>query len=152
MLNKIAPLKEKVTQFKSIGENASTTFGYWLSFLKAVDLLLNLLRERTADFELHLKCTQELLPYLVAGERHLYAKWVPIYLKDMLELKSKNPQMHEYLKRGIFFSKDSRKKFNCVASDMALEQPINRDCKSSSGVVGFTQKLTALLRWMLVTL
>jgi hypothetical protein len=32
---------------------------------------------------------------------------------------------------------------------MALEQSINRDCKSSSGVVGFTQKPSALLRWMI---
>ncbi|CAG9764512.1 unnamed protein product [Ceutorhynchus assimilis] len=96
MLRKLAPLKEKVTQFESIGRESSFTFGYWLSFSKAVDLLLNLLRaERTADFELHLNCIQELLPYLIAGGRHLYAKWVPIYLRDMLEVKSKNPQMHD---------------------------------------------------------
>ncbi|KAJ8917907.1 hypothetical protein NQ315_002600 [Exocentrus adspersus] len=58
----------------------------------------------------------------VAGG-HLYAKWVPIYLKDMSELKSKDPQMYEYLKPGNFVvKKTTEKKFNCVASDMALEQ------------------------------
>lgn len=111
MLKKLAPLKEKITQFEDNGKKQSFTFGYWLSFLQAADLLLNLLRaERSADFELHLKCTQELLPYLVAGGRHLYAKWVPIYLKDMLELKSKNPQMYEYLNRGNFVVKKTTEK------------------------------------------
>jgi hypothetical protein len=111
LLKKLGPLKNKVTEFEDYGKRASFTFGYWLPFLKAVDLLLNVLKaERTADFELHLECIQKLLPYLTAGGRHLYAKWVPIYLKDMLELKLMNPKMYQYLKRGNFVVKKTEEK------------------------------------------
>lgn len=105
--------------------------------------------ERDGEFELHLKCVYDTLPYLTAAGKHLYAKWIPIYLRDLLQLKQSYPEMYQFLQRGNFVvKKTNEKKFNCVASDMALEQSINKDCKSSSGVIGFTQKPAALLRWL----
>ncbi|KAK5640660.1 hypothetical protein RI129_002639 [Pyrocoelia pectoralis] len=150
-LNALNPLFEKMKEFENIGSKSSPTFSYWLSFLDSVNLLLDYQSaERNGSFQLHLKCVFEMLPYLKAGGRHLYAKWVPIYLKDMNQLKLTQPEMYDYLERGNFVVKKTNEKtFNCVASDMALEQSINRDCKSSSGVVGFTRKPTALLRWMM---
>lgn len=150
-LHTLTPYQEKIKEFEEFGKKKSSTFEYWLSFLKAVDLLLDLLSaERDGNFESHLKGVYETLPYLTAGGRHLYSKWVPIYIKDMLQLKLEHPEMYKYLKRGNFVvKKTTLKKFNCVASDMALEQSINKDCKSSSGVVGFTQKQSALLRWIM---
>ena len=36
--------------------------------------------------------------------------------------------------------------FNCVPTDQALEQTINREAKSQGGVMGFTLRKGALLR------
>lgn len=67
----------------------------------------------------------------------------------MQNLKDEIPTMHEYLANGNFVIKKTNDKiFNCVASDMALEQSVNKDCKSSAGVIGFSQKASALLRWI----
>lgn len=67
----------------------------------------------------------------------------------MQYLKDEIPTMYEYLTNGNFVVKKTNDKiFNCVASDMALEQSINKDCKSSAGVIGFSQKPSALLRWI----
>lgn len=67
----------------------------------------------------------------------------------MEKLKSEVPEMYKFLAAGNFVvKKTNKRKFNCVASDMALEQSINKDCKSSSGIIGFSKKPAALLRWM----
>lgn len=67
----------------------------------------------------------------------------------MEELKNQIPYMYNFLADGNFVvKKTNEKRFNCVASDMALDQSINRECKSRSGVIGFTQKPNTLLRWM----
>ena len=39
--------------------------------------------------------------------------------------------------------------FNCVPTDQALEQPINREAKSQGGVIGFTLRIGVLLRWLM---
>ena len=45
-----------------------------------------------------------------------------------------------FLKSGI--------QFNCVATDKALEQTVNRDGKSKGGVIGLTLRKYALNRWL----
>ena len=39
--------------------------------------------------------------------------------------------------------------FNCVPTDQALEQTINREAKSWGGMIGFTLRKGALLRWLM---
>jgi hypothetical protein len=143
-------IQESIQNFKIYGCQISDTFKYWLTFLDAIHILLQLLKaERDANFQLHLNAVYETLPYLVAGGRHNYAKFTPIYLSDMIRSKTTHPDFYEYLENGNFVVKrSSNKKFNCVASDMALEQTINKDCKSSSGVIGFTQEEQTLTRWI----
>lgn len=143
--------KEKASKFIEYGCQNSPTFKYWFLFIEAAKVLLMLLRsERNADFELHLKAVNYTLPFLRAGGRNNYAKYTPVYLLDMENLKNRNPVTYKYLKNGNFVVKTSDlKKFNCVASDMAFEQTINRDCKSSGGVIGFTKSEETLDRWLI---
>lgn len=147
---KIDLFQEIRESFISFGCANSLTFKFWNSFLQAVELLWRLLKsERNGDFEAHLCAVNDTLPYLSAAGRNLYFKWIPVYLSDMEKLKSEVPEMYEFLAGGNFVvKKTNEKKFNCVASDMALEQSINKDCKSSSGIIGFSQQPGALLRWM----
>ena len=41
-----------------------------------------------------------------------------------------------------------KRQFNCVPTDQALEQTVNRDAKSHGGIIGFTLRKGALLRWL----
>ncbi|CAG9815489.1 unnamed protein product [Phaedon cochleariae] len=149
MLKDIEEFETALTNFLAIGFS-SATFKYWYSFIEAVDLLWKMLRaERDGDFDSHLCSVFDSLPYLTAAGRNLYSKWVPVYLNDMKMLKTEVPYMYHFLEKGNFVVKKTKEKiFNCVASDMALEQSINRDCKSSTGVIGFSRKPAALLRWL----
>lgn len=138
------------SDFIKTGCASSMTFKYWYSFLEAIDLLWRLLRaEREGDFQAHLCAVYDTLPYLSAAGRNLYLKWIPVYLSDIEELKVETPEMYSFLADGNFVVKKTNdKKFNSVATDMALEQSINKDCKSFSGIIGFSQRPGSLLRWM----
>ena len=61
------------------------------------------------------------------------------------------PQMFEHMKNSGFVVRHSEKVFNCVPTDQALEQSINKDAKSKGGVIGYTLKKGALLRWLLTS-
>ena len=50
---------------------------------------------------------------------------------------------------GGFVVKRSERTFNCVPTDQALEQSINRKAKSQGGVIGYTLRKGALVRWLL---
>lgn len=138
-------------EFRRHGREQSQTFAYWDSFLYATDILLQLLRaEKEGDFELHLSATQETIPWIRAAGRHVYARFLPIYLSDMKKLEQQQPASYQHLKNGGFVVRRSdNHAFNAVASDMALEQTINKEGKGKGGVVGLTLRKGALTRWLI---
>ncbi|KAF3859802.1 hypothetical protein F7725_000057 [Dissostichus mawsoni] len=63
---------------------------------------------------------------------------------------SNSNQSYKFLIEGGFVARRSdERSFNCVATDQALEQTINREGKSEGGVIGLTLKKGALTRWLM---
>ena len=59
--------------------------------------------------------------------------------------------MYKYLENDGFVVRRSGKiNFNSVSTDQSLEQTINQEAKGRGGVVGFTLRKGALLRWLLM--
>ena len=137
--------------FTNAGVNQSATFGYWLTFLNGANLLLRILRsEREANFQLHLNCMCEVMPWFRAAGRTNYAKYMPVYVAEMKALEHEQPEAYKFMQQGGFVVRRSEdRNFNCVATDQALEQTINREGKSQGGVVGFTLRKGALTRWLM---
>ncbi|KAJ4939568.1 hypothetical protein JOQ06_029013 [Pogonophryne albipinna] len=115
------------------------------------DLLLRILRsEREADFQLHLNSMCEVIPWFRAAGRTNYAKYMPVYVAEMKALEHEQPEAYTFMQEGGFVVRRSEDhSFNCVATDQALEQTINREGKSQGGVVGFTLRKAALTRWLM---
>ena len=82
-------------------------------------------------------------------DRPNYARWLPVYVEDMRQLKSKHPKVHDEFVTGNFSISRTGQPFSQVATDMALEQSINADSKSKGGIVGISQSPAALERWFL---
>ncbi len=146
------PEIQKIIQmFINEGVKQSATFGYWLMFLNGADLLLRILRsEREADFQLHLNCMCEVMPWFRAAGRTNYGKYMPVYVAEMKALEHEQPEAYTFMQQGGFVVRRSEhRSFNCVATDQALEQTINREGKSQGGVVGFTLRKGALTRWLM---
>ncbi|KAL9967442.1 hypothetical protein ACROYT_G025664 [Oculina patagonica] len=103
--------------------------------------------ERKGEWPLHVTVTSEMTPFFFAMDRQNYAKWLPFYLAEMAAISSKHPLIHkEFLDRNHSVSR-SQHPFSKVSTDMALEQSINRDSKSKSGIIGISQNPNALDQW-----
>ena len=144
-------IQNRIQMFTNEGVKQSANFGYWLTFLNGADLLLRMLRsEREADFQLHLNCMCEILPWFRAAGRTNYAKYMPVYVAEMKALEYEQPEAYTFMQEGGFVVRRSEHRgFNCVPSDQALEQTINQEGKSHCGVIGFTLRKGALTRWLM---
>jgi len=140
-----------IALFREEGRQRSATFAYWDSFLQAGDTLLRLLRaDREAKFLMHIEAVKDTVPYFVLAGRINYARYTPVYVAEMELLEEKQPLMYRHMIEGGFVVRRSKSRvFNCVPTDQALEQSINREAKSQGGVIGFTLQKGALLRWLM---
>jgi hypothetical protein len=92
----------------------------------------------------------EVMPWFRAAGRTNYSKYMPVYVAEMKALEHEQPEAYTFMQQGGFVVRRSEhRSFNCVASDQALEQTINREGKSQGGVVGFTLRKGALTRWLM---
>ncbi|CAH1277494.1 Hypp9663, partial [Branchiostoma lanceolatum] len=143
-------LMRKFEHFKSSMKAKSYLFAFWDEYVSMVLLLLQFIKaERSGDWPLHLSATARMVPCYNSMDRTNYARWLPVYLADMRQLQEKHPQVHHAFMTGEHAIARSNQPFAKVWTDMALEQSINLDSKTSGGVVGISQKPGALERWFL---
>ena len=88
-----------------------------------------------------------MLPHLFAMNRQNYAHYLPVYLADMQQLELTHADVYNEFAAGNRTISHSGQPFLQVSTDIALEQSINADSKSSGGVIGISQIPSALERW-----
>ena len=136
--------------FKSENQERSNLFAFWDEYCSMVTTLLQFLKaERTGNWKLHLFSTAAILPQFFAMDRQNYARYLPVYLADMQKLELTHPEVYKEFAEGNHSISRSGQPFSQVSTDMALEQSINADSKSSGGVIGISQSPSALERWFL---
>lgn len=87
---------------------------------------------------------------LCAAGRINYARYTPAYIAEMKQLEQTQPRMYEHMMQGEFVVRRSpHRTFNCVPTGQALEQTINQEAKSRGGIISFTLRKGALLRWLM---
>ena len=73
-----------------------------------------------------------------------------MYIVDMRSLQEKALDVYnEFLRGNHTVSRSTSQSFNQVWTDIALEQSINLDSKTKGGVIGITQRPSALQKWFL---
>lgn len=113
-------------------------FQFWSSFIDMVSLLRCLIRAtRQGNWQLHLQCILQLLPWVFAYDRTNYCRYLSVYLCEMLMIQRTHPSAAQLLENGEFGVQRSRNSFSQVPVDQALEQTINRDTKVSGGKLSY---------------
>jgi len=136
--------------FKSENQSKSKLFAFWDEYMAMVSCLLQFLKaERTGNLKLHLTSIAAMLPHFFSMDRQNYARYLPVYLADMQQLELKHPDVYNEFAAGGHSISRTGHPFSQVSTDMALEQSINADSKSSGGVIGISQSPSALERWFL---
>jgi len=79
---------------------------------------------------------------------NIYARWIPVHLKDMAELRERHPEVARKFRKGSFTVRKIKKIFSSIPIYLAHEH--NNACiKGDCGAVGLTDNLAAFRRWMI---
>ena len=93
---------------------------------------------RTANFSLYVDCLTKLAHWFFSLDHINYARWVPVHIRDMVNLNTAHPQTASEFRNGNFTICKTRRVFSSMAIEQAHEQN-NAAVKSDSGAVGLTQ-------------
>ena len=119
----------------------SPTFQFWDTVMSIEKIILTFIRaHREKNFDLYVKSLELIVGFFFALDHYNYARWVPIYIRDM---KSLPTSIEESFKDYWVVAKTSNR-FSYIPMDQIHEQE-NAKLKGAGGVVGLTD---ALNRWM----
>jgi len=140
-------LQEKVDNIKLKCSNFWTG-KLWLLFMNFVSIIRLFIRaERTGNWQLYLKCTQDMLPYFAAAGHNNYTKCCRLFLQDAQNLCS---CMATSLEEGLFTVRRNKSLYwSGTWSDMAIEQCLMRAAKTSGGLINITHREAARTVWLL---
>ena len=105
---------------------------------------------REGDFPLyvHVHVCDELCAWFHAMDQTHYARWVPVRVRDMVQLSETHPDKHAEFLKGNFVVQKSTHKFSLIGKDQSHEQS-NKSLQSHGGAVGLYENPEALTLFML---
>ncbi|CAG9768418.1 unnamed protein product [Ceutorhynchus assimilis] len=98
-------------------------FKYWYGLLNLEILALCFVKSiRDANFKLYKKSIAKMIPWYFLFEHQNYARWLPVHLADMIDLKAKVPSVNAEFESGKFVVPITDKKFAALGIDHAHKQ------------------------------
>ncbi|KAL8558995.1 hypothetical protein ACOMHN_039751 [Nucella lapillus] len=124
-------------------------FKFWSTIIELELLTSRFVRSlRDGDFALYVQTCDEICGWFHAMDHTNYARWLPIHVRDIVELAEKHPQVHAEFMKGNFVVQKSARKFSLMAKDQAHEQS-NKNLQTHGGAVGLYENPEALTLFML---
>ena len=94
-------VRQKYEELKK--HSSSKMIIYWQSYIDMVGFLLLFIRSiREGNWDLHLDCIRNMLPWMFACDNINYSRYLPVYLYDMLSLESAHPSVSNVFAAGDF--------------------------------------------------
>ena len=153
-LNNFASNKKFYNDFRNFliaRSELNENFKYWLSFVKRMEVVYDLLRaDREGNWLLHLVAFECSLHQFAAWDCTNYLRWGSVYLEDMRLLQETSKTVYENFMEGSFSIKDGFQKFTAVGGDEKLEQTINLATKRSDSVIGNARKKHFIAKWDMI--
>ena len=107
----------------------------WLQDLDMVSILQRFIKaERMANWKLHLKTGQNMLPYFAAYGHSLYAKSAYVYLQIMLRRPEAHPDAHRKFMEGYHVVRRGDRLWAGLSTDLIIEQVLMRSIKTHGGL------------------
>lgn len=120
-----------------------------MSYVDMVEVLLGLVRaSREGNWQLHLLMIKEMIPWSFAYDRHNYARYLPVYYRDMARLEIDHPQdYNQFISGGFSVQLGPKNPFGRVPVDQAIKETTNRDTQAQGGTKGFSLNAGAVMRY-----
>ena len=130
----------------SVASREKTTVQFWLLIHKYQQLISMFIRShRERKFKLMVDTLEKLVPLFFALDHQNYARWVPIFIRDLHALPT---VIQEAFEAGHWTITRSKRRFSSIPIDQAHEQA-NKRVKGVGGVIGLTELPAMLERWMM---
>ena len=150
LLNESSDQQSPCMSFPRSASEQSSTSQYWLMYLDLIDIFLSLqFAERSGNWKLYLEVLEAMMPVFFAANRYRYSKWLAVHIHEMKELVGTAPEVYNEFMAGNFVVRRTKRPFSSVSTDMALEQTLNRDVKTTGGLIGKSNRGNARSRWYL---
>ena len=122
------------TELDRVKENGPTA-ALWVQYVNMVSLMKKfIVAERCGDWNGHLLCAQQMIPFFHASGHFQYAKCAHLYVQDMLDLTTNHPDvLEQFVEKGYFAINRSGSPGAGCWSDLVIEQTLMRSLKSSGG-------------------
>ena len=76
---------------------------FWISYIDMIELLLHMIRaSREGNWDLHLACVRQMLPWCFSYNATNYSRYMSVYYSDMTRLPDEHPEVYELMKNGGF--------------------------------------------------
>ena len=101
------------------------TFRFWITCRNFIHLELRFVRgQRSGDWKLTIDSLKLKCRWCFAFGKTNYARWLPVFLRDMLLLETQHPLVHKAFNNGLFVVQRSTTKFSLMAMDQNQEHCI----------------------------
>lgn len=98
-------------------------FKYWQTVYDMEMLLLRFVRSiRVTDLDLYEKTLDEVADWAFILDHYHYARWLPVHVRDMLNLPMKHPHLFKQFADGFFTIAKTRNLFSLIGFDQNHEQ------------------------------
>lgn len=115
------------------GKRSTPQYRFWDIALQMILDVLQMVRAlRTANFTLFNCALSKIVPYLFALDHTNYSRYLPIHIRDNLNLETLHPSLWEKFMEGYFVVDKTGRRFSRIALDQAHEQ-LNAVMKGSGG-------------------
>ena len=112
------------------------TINYWTSVREYLLINCRFVRgQRLGNWLLTLNACDEICPWCFAFGHTNYARWVPVFLRDMARLPETHPSVHEAFIAGKFVVQLGDKKSSLMSLDQSQEHS-TQFLKEDSGTKG----------------
>ena len=115
-------------------------FKYWQTVYDMEMLLLRFVRSlRVGDLDLYVRSLDEVADWAFILDHYNYARWLPVHLRDMLNLPMKHPHLHKQFADGFFTIAKTRNPFSMIGFDQNHEQQ-NKELKMHGGTLNLNDE------------
>ncbi|KAL8589292.1 hypothetical protein ACOMHN_039935 [Nucella lapillus] len=129
------PFEPMVVWERRLFINAPTAF-FWITVREYLSLMCRIVKgQRLGDWPLTLSALYDMCPWFFAFGHTNYARWLPVFLRDMAKLPETHPSVHEAFMCGKFSVQRGDSKFSLMALDQSQEHSV-KFLKEEGGTKG----------------
>ena len=122
-------------------------FKYWQTVYDMDMLLLRFVRSiRTEDLFLYEKSLDEIADWVFILDHYNYARWLPVHVRDMMNVRLKHPALYRQFADGFFTIAKTQNPFAMIGFDQTHEQQ-NKELKMHGGTLNLSVSSPSGLWW-----